>query len=95
MGRRINNNSPAPSDWTMGYLIKQIHKYANMESMVVIFTSDELEAMTDARRKLGLAACGIHSEGIRNATYLYREGWLNPLLNELQRRIEKTQGYGR
>lgn len=95
MGRRINNNSHDCRDWTMGKLVSEIRRYANMENMGADFTLDELEAMTDAARKLGIAASDIHSTAIREVTRLYRDSWLNPLLNELQRRIEKTQSYGR
>jgi hypothetical protein len=82
---RFNNSSPHPDKWTNAKLMAEARKYANLESFS--------------------GSCGVehgqvvelkgfpHDNGpaLRETTRIYRDSWLNPILDELQRRFLKEE----
>lgn len=80
MARKIDS-SPHPSDWTNAKLMREARRLANMEQFGGYLPE-------------GYTARGFpHDDGdaIREATRLYRESWLDPVLDEIESRFVRNR----
>ena len=77
---RMNDSSAYYGEWSKRKLINQIRKYSNMESFGGALPDD-------FEYKPGFP--NDHGPAIREATRIYRDSWLNPLIDELERRLIK------
>lgn len=80
---RMNDSSPYSDRWTNAKLIRELRRTANMEHMSVHIPSDYKPASFSAGPDDG--------DMIREATRLYRDSWMNPLIDEIERRFVKTK----
>ena len=74
---RYNDASPHPDRWTDAKLMREARKYANLEGFSM-WVYDGIEGKGDAA-----------SDAIREATRNYRDSWLNPILDEIEKRFVK------
>lgn len=72
---RMNDSSPHVNRWTTAKLFAELNKLANLESFSM-FVYDGINAKGDE--------C---ADAIREATRLYRQTWMQPIIDELERRI--------
>lgn len=85
---RYNNQSCDHTRWSKQKLIREIRKYANMESFSVGWNDIPAAYKVGWHDQVNPDAPRIE-EFCRNQTRLYRETWLNPLIDELERRFCK------
>lgn len=79
------DSSCHPQDWTMRKLLREIRGFANFERFGGTIEVDA--SKNDYLRDDGPA--------LREGTHLYRDTWLNPLLDELDRRLIKPKPEGK
>lgn len=78
---RYRDASPHPRDWTNRKLIAELRTMANMENM-------------GAYLPVGYTGRGFpHNDGdaIREATQLYRDSWINPIIAIIESRLVKER----
>ncbi|AHJ10757.1 hypothetical protein P106B_74 [Rhizobium phage vB_RglS_P106B] len=75
---RMNDNSTYVGRWTTAKLFAELNKSANLES----FSMSDMNGIATKRGN----EC---ANAIREATRLYRETWMQPIINELERRFNK------
>lgn len=80
---RYNDNSPHPQHWTNAKLIRELRSKANLERFSANIPADYKPASFSAGKDDG--------DMIREATRLYRDSWMNPILDEIERRFVKTK----
>ena len=84
---RYNDNSPYCERWTNRKLMAEARKYANMESMSIgHYDGDEI---TFKPGWTGQVNAVDPADFARNVSRLYRETWLAPILDEIERRFVK------
>jgi len=76
---RYNDNSPHPRDWTNAKLIHELNRTANLKDFG-IFVYDGIIAKGDD--------C---ADAIREKTRLYRQTWMQPVIDEIERRFVKVK----
>lgn len=81
MGRRYDN-SPHPCDWTNKKLMAEARKFANLENFSGScgYRSDMVLADFPAD----------NGPTLREHTRIYRNSWLNPILDEIEKRFVKA-----
>ena len=72
-------------------LIDELRRTANMELMGVTFSRDTLAKMLTAYEDSSISRHDVHADAIREATRLYRDSWVNPVLDEIERRLVKPK----
>lgn len=72
---RMNDRSPYPREWATAKLFRELNKYANLESFSWSINPEYSQPP-------------ISANDIREATRLYRQTWLQPIINELARRAK-------
>lgn len=84
MARR-NDSSPHPDQWTNAKLMAEARKYANLVS----FSTGHYDGPEVTFRPGWASQTGSPEvpDFCREQTRLYRESWLEPILDELQRRF--------
>lgn len=80
MARSVNNSSSDHTLWSTAKLVREINGYANMTSFGV---------GPYVRQKDDEGATAF----IQRQTQLYRNSWLNPLLDELRLRTDKKASW--
>jgi hypothetical protein len=75
---RRDNHSVDPSDWTMKHLVHKIELFANLSSFGT--SRDELKGHIEQSKSGG--------DAVRDATRLYRDTWLQPMIDELKLRLD-------
>lgn len=78
---RCNNNSCHPTHWTNAKLMQEARKYANLESYCGSIAGDKAIEL--------LPFPADNGDKLREATRIYRQSWLNPILDEIERRFVK------
>jgi hypothetical protein len=78
---RHNDNSHDLRHWTNRKLIAEARRVANFENFGSYFRADAV----------AIAAQGEAGDFIREETRLYRDTWLNPVLDEIERRFVKAR----
>ncbi len=81
---RMNDQASSPQRWTNAKLFKELMNKANLESFSGNLTVTPEQAIKD---------CDMFADAgdtIREATRLYRQSWMNPLIKELARRMKVT-----
>lgn len=78
MGRR-SDNSIYSENWTNAKLIRELREKANMTKFGSYFRNEPVTFGTQAES----------GDFIREETRLYRQSWVNPLIDELERRLCK------
>ena len=76
---RMDDNSSDCRRWTNRKLMREARKYANLESFGSYFRD---EAVTFGTQQES-------ADFIRAETRIYRDSWLTPLLDEIERRFVK------
>jgi hypothetical protein len=85
---RYRDRSPHPRDWTNAKLMREARDFANMERFD---GSLDLGLMKPFGGKEVHPTSNRAGDAIREATRLYRSSWLNPILDEIERRFVKTK----
>lgn len=78
---RTNDSSPHPQRWSNVKLMREAHAHANLDT----FSG----SLPDGQYVGGFPR--DHGDAIREATRLYRQSWLNPILAEIERRFVKVK----
>lgn len=76
---RCNDSSPDCQRWTNRKLLAEIRRYANLETFGSFFRNAPADFSTQSES----------GDFIRRETQVYRETWLLPLLDEIERRMLK------
>lgn len=85
---RYNDSSPHPDKWTNAKLMAETRKYANLESFSVGYNEIEATYRAGWHDQVNPSSPRIE-EFVRDQTRIYRQSWLVPILDELQRRFLK------
>jgi len=84
---RYNDGSPHPDRWTNAKLMREARKYANLESFAVgHYDGDEI---TFKPGWITQTCSPEIDKFCRDQTRLYRQNWLTPILDEIERRFVK------
>lgn len=73
---RMNDRSPYPREWTTAKLFRELNSYANLES----FSWEHNATWGGSRPR--------DADDVREVTLVYRQSWLQPIINELARRAK-------
>lgn len=85
---RYNDASSDCARWTNAKLMSEARRLANFESFSVGFNEIEATYRVGWHDQVNPAAPRIE-DFVRNQTRLYRETWLKPILDEIERRFVK------
>ena len=77
---RYNDNSPHADRWTNAHLMREARRLANFENFGSFFRD---EPVTFGNQKES-------ADFIKAETRLYRETWLNPILDEIEKRFLRS-----
>lgn len=86
---RYNDQSSNHTHWTNRKLMAEVRKYSNLESFSVGHYDGPDVAFT--RGWVGQVNDTDPADFARDVSRLYRDSWLNPLLDELERRFVKVR----
>lgn len=86
---RYNDGSPFCEDWTNAKLMAKARELANMESFSVGFYDGE--EVTFKHGWTSQTGSPEIADFVRERTRLYRDTWLRPILDEIERRFVKTR----
>lgn len=78
---RMNDMSPHPGRWTNAKLMREAKRLASYESAGLNLPEGYVVKPWHAG--------GNDTPAIIEATRIYRESWLNPILDEIERRLVK------
>jgi hypothetical protein len=83
-----NDMSSDHTKWSKAKLLREIRKYANMESFSVGYNEIEVAYNVGWHEQVNKNMPSVE-DFCREQTRIYRESWLNPLIDELERRFCK------
>lgn len=86
---RCNDKSPHPRYWTNAKLMRGARKYANLESFSVGLYNGEEAAFKPGWK--GQTGSPDVADFCREQTRLYRDSWLQPILDEIEKRFVKKR----
>ena len=88
---RYRDSSPHPADWTNRKLMAEAMKYANLESFSVgFFDGPETTFRPGWHNQQQEPKGPTVDDFCRQQTRLYRATWLQPVLEEIERRFVKV-----
>jgi len=87
---RYNDMSPHPDRWTNAKLIREARAYANLEQFSVGYNEIPANYPEGWHDQVSPDEPRI-DEFVRRQTRIFRESWLNPILDEIERRFVKVK----
>lgn len=76
---RYNDRSPHPAKWTNAKLIERLTETANLQSLHY------------QPRLFGETPPEMDGDSIREVTRLYRDSWMQPIIDEIAKRFVKAK----